>query len=549
MPTIGAMAADTLGRVGVVVNRVSGAHAVLAAASQAEALGYGAAWLTNGGPEDCMPLLAAIALRTARLRLGTSVAQTYPRHPAVLAAEANVIDQLAPGRLRLGIGPSHDVVMAALGLARVAPLAHLGEYLQVTRELFTGQPVDFAGEHYRVRSSLYRRAEVPVMIGALQPRTFELAGRASDGAITWLCPARYLARVGLPAMTGAAEQAGRPRPPLVAHLAVCVHEDPDEARAAVRDGIPNIRFPSYQRMLVLAGLDEAAGGVWTDKLVDEVIAWGPAAAVADRIAEMFAVGADEVLLRPIGAGAAPAEVIQRTVESVAAAITRLLRVPPLHDEERDRDRGGGERREDAGLDQLERPEPVGGLVGGERVVAEAGQTGERLVHRLLGTTAGGRDLGAAETVHDLPGLGDHGGGVLAAGQHHAPGELPEPSVGGKVLGDAVDGGDGGQVVLPDPERDDHADGDEHAPGQRDRRQRPAEQGPGGDPEGDREHRVPDRNDALDVEVARGELVLILGVQRPVPPGDDPGDRPAEEGAREQQPAGLGRQPVPPGDRL
>jgi F420-dependent oxidoreductase-like protein len=319
---IGAMPVDKLERVGVVVNRVAGVDSVLSAASQVEALGYGTAWLTNGGPEDCVPLLAAIAMRTPRLRLGTAVMQTYPRHPVVLATEANVIDQLAPGRLRLGIGPSHDVVMAMLGIPRVAPFEHLREYLKVVRDLCSGQPVDFEGEHYRVRSRLNRRADVPVLVGALQPKTFELAGQAADGAVTWLCPAGYLASVGLPAMEQGARQSGRRRPPLVAHLAVCVHEDAGEVRAAVRNGIPNIRFPSYQRMLVRAGLDEAVEGVWTDKLVDEVIAWGSAPDVADRIRQLFDSGADEVLIRPIGAGAAPEEVIRRTVESVAAEVSR-----------------------------------------------------------------------------------------------------------------------------------------------------------------------------------------------------------------------------------
>jgi F420-dependent oxidoreductase-like protein len=316
------MPADKLERIGVVVNRVTGVDSVISAASQAEALGYGTAWLTNGGPEDCVPLLAAIATHTTRLRLGTAVMQTYPRHPVVLATEANVIDELAPGRLRLGIGPSHDAVMAALGIRRAAPFEHLREYLQVVRDLCSGQPVDFEGEHYQVRSGLNRWADVPVLVGALQPKTFELASQAADGAVTWLCPAGYLSSVGLPAMERGASQSDRPRPPLVAHLAVCVHEDADEVRAAVRNGIPNIRFPSYQRMLVRAGLDEAVGGVWTDKLVDEVIAWGPAPDVASRIRQVFEIGADEVLIRPIGAGAAPDEVIRRTVGSVAAEVSR-----------------------------------------------------------------------------------------------------------------------------------------------------------------------------------------------------------------------------------
>jgi probable F420-dependent oxidoreductase len=306
-----------LSRVGVVVNRVAGAVAAVNAAEQIEALGYGAAWLTNGGPEDCMPVLSAIAMRSTTLRLGTSVVQTYPRHPIVMAAEANVIDQLAPGRLRLGIGPSHDALMGMLGIRRDAPFDHLREYLKVVRDLFSGGHVEFRGEHYQVCASLGRVVEVPVMIGALQPRTFELAGREADGAITWLCPASYLAKSGYPALTRGADSAGRERPPLIAHLAVCVHDDGSEVRQAVRSGIPNIRYPSYQRMLVRAGFEEASRGIWTDSLVDEVIAWGQPERVSERIGEMFHAGADEVLIRPVGTGESGQKVIDQTIETLS----------------------------------------------------------------------------------------------------------------------------------------------------------------------------------------------------------------------------------------
>ncbi|MDA8044351.1 MAG: LLM class flavin-dependent oxidoreductase [Actinomycetota bacterium] len=296
------MVVSGLSRVGIVVNRVSGVETVLQASQGIENLGYGAAWLTNGGPEDCMPLLAALALRCPSLRLGTSVVQTYPRHPAVLAAEANVVDQLAPGRLRLGVGPSHAAVMALLGLPHTAPFEHLTEYVDILRSLFAGQAIDFHGEHFQVRTGLGRVVTVAVMVGALQPRTFELAGARADGAITWLCPAAYLARHAVPALTRGADGAGRPRPPLVAHLAVCVSERAGPVRDAVRAGVPNIAFPAYQQMLIRAGFDEAAGGIWTDHLVDHVIAWGTPERVAERIQEMFSLGADEVLLRPLPLG-------------------------------------------------------------------------------------------------------------------------------------------------------------------------------------------------------------------------------------------------------
>ncbi len=309
-----------LDRLGVVVNRVAGVEAVIQGALEAERLGFGTAWLTNGGPEDCMPLLAALAIRTTAMRLGTSVVQTYPRHPFVLATEANVIDQLAPGRFRLGVGPSHAVVMQALGIDRAAPFSHLVEYVSVLRSLVNTGAVDHEGVHYRVHARIGRTFTMPVMVGALQPRTFEMAGERADGAITWLCPPSYLAKHGAPGLRRGAERAGRQKPPMVAHVAACVHEDATEVREAVRGGIPNIAFPSYQRMLVAAGYEEAIQGRWTDGLIDRIVAWGSAEGVADRISEMFAAGADEVLIRPVGAGPDPEAVAARTVTEIASRL-------------------------------------------------------------------------------------------------------------------------------------------------------------------------------------------------------------------------------------
>ena len=89
---------------------------------------------------------------------------------------------------------------------------------------------------------------------------------------------------------------------------------------------------------------------------------------------------------------------------------------------------------------------------------------------------------------------------------------------------------------PHPVRDRQANGEEHTGGYRERRQRPADQRPGGDPKRHREYRAADRDDALEVEVALLELVLVERVQWRVPPGGEPSGRAAEDGAREQQPA-------------
>ena len=81
---------------------------------------------------DVLMIFAAAATRTSTVRLGTSITLTYPRHPLVLAQQALALHDLAPGRLRLGIGPSHHFIIEDIyGLQYRTPLDHLCEYLEV----------------------------------------------------------------------------------------------------------------------------------------------------------------------------------------------------------------------------------------------------------------------------------------------------------------------------------------------------------------------------------------------------------------------------------
>ncbi len=64
-------------------------------------------------------------------KLGTSIVPTFPRHPLVTVQQTQVIASLASGRFRLGVGPSHRPLMAAMGLPFRAPLGHLREYVRL----------------------------------------------------------------------------------------------------------------------------------------------------------------------------------------------------------------------------------------------------------------------------------------------------------------------------------------------------------------------------------------------------------------------------------
>ena len=98
-------------RVGLIVDGTSAAAAVKTIVT-AEDSGVRQIWMTQPpNLPDVLTTFAAAAAKTSSVNFGTSIVPTYPRHPFVLAQQALALHDLAPGLLRLGIGPSHRFVI------------------------------------------------------------------------------------------------------------------------------------------------------------------------------------------------------------------------------------------------------------------------------------------------------------------------------------------------------------------------------------------------------------------------------------------------------
>ncbi|MBI4234374.1 MAG: LLM class flavin-dependent oxidoreductase [Chloroflexi bacterium] len=295
--------------------------AVLARVQEFERLGIPVAWLTTGGAGlDGLTLFAAAAVRTQRIKLGTCITPTWPRHPIAAVQQVQVVAQLAPGRFRFGIGPSHKGTMEEVfGFKFEAPLTNLREYLHIVTTLLREGKVDFDGRHYHAHTTIATPiTDVPVMASALRRASFEFCGAESDGAISWVCPATYLRDVALPAMKEGAAKAGRPVPPLVAHTPVCVHDNPAEVRAAAREQLGNYpRSPFYASMFADAGHPEASQGTWSDAMVDAVVVSGNETQVAEGLRQRFTWGASEIIAHLLTAGPDRERSLQRTLRVVA----------------------------------------------------------------------------------------------------------------------------------------------------------------------------------------------------------------------------------------
>lgn len=267
---------------------------------EAEQAGVRQVWMSMGGSGGADPLtiFAAAATQTSRIRMGTDIIPIYPRHPLVIAQQALAVHDVAPGRLLLGVGPSHKHIMEdSYGLTLSSPLAYLREYVEVTRSILWEGKVDHHGTFFNVKASLPRTAQVPLLVSALGPKAFRLAGEVSDGALSWICPVPYLLDKALPALQAGAEASNRPAPPLLAHVSIALSADESAVLAVASRGLSTYtRAPFYAHMFAEAGVPVAPDGTGMDRLVKELVVAGDEATVRDRIAQLLASDLDELQL-------------------------------------------------------------------------------------------------------------------------------------------------------------------------------------------------------------------------------------------------------------
>jgi alkanesulfonate monooxygenase SsuD/methylene tetrahydromethanopterin reductase-like flavin-dependent oxidoreductase (luciferase family) len=287
--------------IGLAISRPT-PSAAIDAIIRAEAGNVPAVWSTViGSASDAVTTLAVAAARTRRITIGTSIVPAYPRHPITLAAQALVFADLAPGRFRLGVGPSHrPSIEGMFGIPMADPLHYMREYVVVLRGLLWEGKVDFEGRFFRVHAALppgITPPRTPLLLSALRPNAFRQAGAIAEGAISWNCPVPYLLDTALPALRAGAEEASRPAPPLIAHVPVAISEDVSAAREAARGFLGRYaRLPFYAAMFAAAGYPVAGDGTVPDVLLDAVVVNGSGRQVVDRLREILSMGIDEVLV-------------------------------------------------------------------------------------------------------------------------------------------------------------------------------------------------------------------------------------------------------------
>ena len=259
--------------------------------SEAEADGFDSYWLPQHFGADMLTVIAMAGMQTNRIELGTAVIPTYPRHPVALAQQALTAQVAAGGRLTLGIGVSHrSTIEGWLGLPYAHPARHMEEYLSVLRPLLRESSVDFQGREFQVAGELQipdaDMVSCPVVIAALGPRMLEIAGRLSEGTVTWMTGPNTLRDHVVSLVNEAAAAAGNPAPRVCVGMPIAVTDHPNRARARADRLFQHYAvLPSYRAMLEREGVESPG----------DIAIVGDEAAVEDQLHQLAEVGATDLL--------------------------------------------------------------------------------------------------------------------------------------------------------------------------------------------------------------------------------------------------------------
>jgi 5,10-methylenetetrahydromethanopterin reductase len=257
--------------------------------------GLQTAWSSQIFAYDALTVLAAVGREVPGIDLGTAVVPTYPRHPVMLAAQALTVQAASGGRLTLGIGLSHQMVIEnVFGQSFEKPARHMKEYLSILMPLLEGEQVSFTGE--TMSASTFGPLQIdapapPVLVAALGTTMLRIAGRMASGTVTWMTGPDTLENHIIPTITEAAAEAGRPQPRVGVGLPVCVTGDVGAAREKAAEVFSIYgHLPSYRAMLDREG----AGGP------ADVAVVGSESEVRAQVERLAAIGATDFCGAPFG---------------------------------------------------------------------------------------------------------------------------------------------------------------------------------------------------------------------------------------------------------
>jgi F420-dependent oxidoreductase-like protein len=298
----------------------------VARAKAAERLGYESVWVTQlPNARDAALVIAAYANATQRVGFGTGILPIYTRHPTAMVQMAASLDELSGGRFTLGIGVSHKVTVESMwGMRLDSPVDAMREYLDIVRTSLRDGGCSIDGKHFSAHWAYSgpRRAEMPIMISALNPRMLDLAGEKADGIVLWMCSPGYIRDQVVPAVTAGRQKAGKSLDgfEIVAAIPVCLTTDRAAGQAVFRQTVERYaNLPYYRKMMDASGFaSELAAGEVSEAMLDELSGIGGEEQVREVIRRYREAGVTLPCAGPFG-GHNGAMGFEATLEAAAGA--------------------------------------------------------------------------------------------------------------------------------------------------------------------------------------------------------------------------------------
>jgi 5,10-methylenetetrahydromethanopterin reductase len=297
-------------------------------AAKAEAAGYESIWMHESlFQRDIVSYLTSILNATTKLKAASGVINTYTRHPVVAATTFATLSELSNGRAIMGLGLGSFPTIPKIGMRifpvkETRPVQRIREYVELTRELWSGENMTFHGEFFKAENlqlGFKVAHKIPIYLAGLSPDLLEFAGRAADGAI--LSPA--LATVEATRRMSSAVQAGEASANREVDKTsyMMASLDPDENKA--REAMKSFYFFLFQLSEVIKPADLEPYGVTAEQLAPLKEAWkkgdimgakssvpnaavealtliGTKHAVQRRLEEYTSAGVDLPIIMPIG---------------------------------------------------------------------------------------------------------------------------------------------------------------------------------------------------------------------------------------------------------
>lgn len=341
-------------RIGIALNYSGGFHEAVDRVVELEKAGIDVAVVAEAYSYDAISQLGYLAAKTTRVELATGVVPIYIRTPSLLAMTAAGLDYVSNGRFRLGIGTSGPQVIEGFhGVAFDAPLGRTREVVEICRQVWRRERVQYDGKHYQIPLPADRgtglgkalhlinhpvRERIPIMIAALGPKNVELTAEIAEG---WQ-PVFYLPEKAHLVWGDALAAGTAKRDPALGPLDVMVHaslaigDDVQDRLAWVK---PNLALyiggmgakgrNFYHNLatrygfgavadriqeLYLSGRKAEAIDLVPDELVRGMSLVGPRGYVAERLAAFAEAGVTTLLLNPLAAD--PREAVRFVEEAL-----------------------------------------------------------------------------------------------------------------------------------------------------------------------------------------------------------------------------------------